>query len=78
MWGIILLFTFTIDPVMRARGGLQFSNNSFGGVVSMMEEALDTTPGMFIGSMVGAVELVLDAEVVKLIEHIISMISHHS
>jgi len=35
---------------------------------------MGATPRMLIGSMVGAVELVLDAEVVELVEHVIGVV----
>ena len=42
-----------------------------GGVASIQSVVAEAAPGMLIRRMVGAVELVLDAEVVELVQHVV-------
>ena len=46
---------------------------SFGSVGDIEEEVAGATAGVLIGGVVGAVELVLDAEVVELVQHVVSV-----
>lgn len=66
------------SQVTRATGGLEFSNNSSGYVTSVKVEEVDETLGRHIHNTEGAVELVLDAEVVQLVEHTTSASRTHS
>jgi hypothetical protein len=69
-----IIFILLIVVSSRAAGALgeaQHLPDVSGGVAGIQSVVAEAAPGMLVGRMVGAVELVLDAEVVELVQHIV-------
>ena len=63
-----------VHVTTRARGEVEFSSYGSGRVASVKGESVDAAPGVHVGGMVGAIELVLDAEVLELIKHVVGIV----
>jgi hypothetical protein len=70
----LLILDLDVHVTTTARGEVEFSSYGSGRVAGVKGESADASPGVHVGGKVGAIELVLDAEVLELVQHIVRIV----